>query len=98
MKVFTNAGANNVDIFESGNLCILALYGALEDLNTLRYKSLIKAISKNSCVNLASLVPTHDAAVKNIRRVYLQVQLWRPYFAKKHRNGKLIVIYYSQLQ
>lgn len=78
-EVFRNSSADIINIFQSGILCILALYGApptINNLNQFRYQSFIKATSKNSCVNLASLVPTHDAAMEHIKRVYLQVQLW----------------------
>lgn len=77
--IFTDENADVTNILQSGILCILALYGApknQENINNFRYQSFLKATSKNTSVNLASLIPTLDASLEHIKRVYLQVQLW----------------------
>ena len=59
------------------------IYGAPKNircLNTLRHNFehnfFIKGTPKKSCVQLASLPPTIDAAIKHCKQVYLQIQLW----------------------
>ncbi|GFU87894.1 uncharacterized protein TNCV_964501 [Trichonephila clavipes] len=105
-KVFINVNEDSNNIFQAGVTCILGLYGAsakINDLNPLKYNSVIKATAINTSVLLSSLPPTTDAAFEHLKRVHLQIQIrlgndvdidnW----GWKHFNKMLIPITMNQL-
>ncbi|CAH1109506.1 unnamed protein product [Psylliodes chrysocephalus] len=79
-KLFKTPDAHLHDLMINEIKLILALYGAKNyniGLNDFIFKYFCKNVaSKKTKVLLCSLLPTADAALQQIKKVYLQIQCW----------------------
>lgn len=73
-----NPGASHDEIFESGYIAFLEMYGAPASVTSLnRYRhTLFEHGAAQNAANLKCLCPTEGAAREHSKRVYVQMQAW----------------------
>ena len=79
-QIFNKSASSPYDVVAAGEKALVAIYCGSEadSINTLRYRTFINKVAKNTVSVIAqSLSPSAAATKFDSRRVYFQVQIWR---------------------